>query len=177
MSTTSVHKIDRVGQPISKFITLPEAARILGVPETRLRSLVTEGRMKAIEVNGEFAVSEASVNKQQKPAGTDIRKAKRQPITLPSDSGVLKEDLPEYKKYSHLNGVCIWLAEAGRKYNIPHQTIMRWVQKKFILILGKDSNKLLLNEQDVAYCAEIYRNANGRKWLFNIDGTPYKPRH
>jgi hypothetical protein len=43
--------------------------------------------------------------------------------------------------------------------------------------LGTAGNKVLLNEADVAYCAEIYHrfDAQGRK-LFDNNGMPYKAK-
>ena len=88
-----------------------------------------------------------------------------------------KEDLPEYKKYLHLKGVGIGIAEAARKYSLNVSSVHRWAQSDYIARLGMDKNKVLLDEADVAYCSEIYHQRRGKgKWLFNPDGTPYKPK-
>jgi excisionase family DNA binding protein len=148
------------------FISTAEAAHQLEVSEARLRRMIEAGRIKAANISGEIVVSEASVNKYHK---------KQQPISQPT--GIRKEDLLEYRKFNYLKGDAIWLSEAARKYGIPHQTILKWIQRGFISESGKSGNRLMLNEQDVAYCAEIYNSHHGRgKWLFNVDGTPYVPR-
>ncbi len=145
---------------LPSYISIPEAASRLGVDEANLRRLVSAGRMKAITLNGEIAVSEESIEK------------KSAPVSVP---GIQKTDLPEYKKFAHLAGVEIWMSEAARKYNVPHPTLSLWSKRFYITKLGKVGNKTMLNEQDVAYCAEIYHaNAGQGKWLFNKDGTPYK---
>lgn len=147
------------------FISTEEAAHKLGVSEARLRRMIEAGRIKAANVSGETVVSEASVRKFHR----------KQPISQPT--GKQKEDLPEYRKYKHLSGRSIWVRGAEEKYNVPAQNITTWVQKGFIHKFGVDKNRSLLNEQDVAYCAEIYHSRPGRgKWLFNTDGTPYIPQ-
>ena len=136
------------------FISTTEAAHQLGVSEARLRRMIEAGTIKAANISGETVVSEASVRE----------------LTP-------KEKLPEYKKYAHLKGMSIWISDASRKYDIPNQTIVRWVAKGIIIRLGTDKNKVLIDQADVAYCAEIYHAHPGQgKWLFNLDGTPYVPR-
>jgi hypothetical protein len=142
------------------YISIPEAASRLGVDEANLRRLVSAGRMKAITLNGEIAVSEESIGKKSAPA---------------SVPGIQKSDLPEYKKFAHLAGVEIGVGEAARKYKVATSTMYKWYRSNYIQGLGQIGQKVLLNEQDVAYCAEIYHaNAGQGKWLFNKDGTPYK---
>jgi len=144
------------------FVSTSEAANLLGITEVRLQRMIEAGKLKAANVSGETVVSEASLRKIHK----------HQPIKQPS--GFRKDDLPEYLRFVHLKGIGIWARQAEIKYGIPNQTINRWVQKGFIAIIGKEKNKIFLNEQDVAYCAGIYHLHRGRgKWLFNADGTPY----
>lgn len=88
-----------------------------------------------------------------------------------------KEQRPEYQKFINLRGVPISISEASRKYNVAHPTIVRWTQRGHIKRLGMDRNRVLIDEADIAYCAEIYRSRSGQgKWLFNQDGTPYVPK-
>ena len=142
------------------YLSIPEAAAKFGIDEARLRRLVNTSRIKAVQINGEVVVSEESVAKKAGKAAS---------------SNVQKTDLPEYKKFAHLAGVVIWLSEAARKYNIPHGNLSRWVRAGYISTITHDKNRRLLNEQDVAYCVDVYRaNAGQGKWLFNKDGTPYK---
>jgi predicted site-specific integrase-resolvase len=142
---------------LDTLIPLPEAARKFGLAEASLRALVEKGTIKAGKLpTGEIVVSEQDAL-SQKPTP--------------------KEELPEYKKHVHLKGHATWISEAGRTYGISSQTILQWTRAGIIRVLGKDGNKVLLDEADVAYCAEIYRQRGGQgKWLFNSDGTPYKPQ-
>ncbi|HNB54258.1 MAG TPA: hypothetical protein PK530_20080 [Anaerolineales bacterium] len=140
--------------PLERFLTLSEAASRMKVAADELRTMIQAGRIKgAILPNGEIGVSESAIPTPPTP----------------------KEQLPEYKKHSHLKGVPIWLSEAGRKYQIPLMTVSRWVSAGYIKSLGMDGNRILIDEADIAYCAEIYRQRKGQgKWLFNPDGTPYR---
>lgn len=85
------------------------------------------------------------------------------------------EDTPEYKKHKDLAGQPIHISEAARKYKIPHPTISRYVTKGIIKTLGKDGNKVLLDESFVAYVKEVIKRkkAGQGKSFFNKDGTPY----
>jgi predicted site-specific integrase-resolvase len=136
---------------LTHFISLKEAAQKMRVSTAQIRDLVESGKIEGgILPDGEVVVNEES---------------------LP----VKKEDLPEYKKYAHLKGRAIWLNKASKDYNIPQQTITRWVKSNIIERLFDDGYRVFVNEQDVAYCAEIYHKfgSQGRR-LFNPDGTPYK---
>jgi excisionase family DNA binding protein len=136
------------------FISTAEAAHQLGVSEARLRRMIETGTIKAANVGRETVVSEASIRE----------------LTP-------KEQLPEYMRHAHLKNTPIWISDAGRKYDIPNPTIVRWVSKGIIKRLGTDKNKVLIDQADMAYCAEIYHNHRGQgKWLFNPDGTPYVAR-
>ena len=116
--------------------------------------MIENESIRAVKVNGEVVVSEASIR------------------------GLTpKEQLPEYKMYARLKGVPIWISDAARRYDIPQVTVSRWVQKGLIKIIGEDKNKILLDEQDIAYCAEIHHKRGGQgKRLFKPDGTLYIPR-
>jgi hypothetical protein len=120
-----------------------------------LRALIEKGKIRAaILPSGEIGVSEQAVT-----------------IMTPTP----KEELPEYKKHAHLKGEAIWISEAVRRYEIPLVTISQWVKRGIIKSLGIDGNRVLIDEADVAYCAEIHRQRGGQgKWLFNPDGTPYQ---
>ena len=132
--------------------------------------MIQSGTIKAVEVAGEVLVSENSVLSAQKGR-------KVQPVSV-SPGIHKKEELPEYKKFESLAGKEIWLSESVRKYNLGLSMLHRWVQKGYIKIIGKDKNRTLLDEQDVAYCSEIYRCARerGHRWIFYADGTPYTPK-
>ncbi len=140
---------------LERFLPIPEAAARLKIGEMHLRALLQSGKIRGgILPNGEIVVNEQDA------------KAK-----------VPKEELQEYKKYAHLRGTSTWLSEAARRHNIAPQTLSKWVKAGFIKIVSREGNKVYLDEADVAYCAEIYHKRGGQgRWLFNPDGTPYKPK-
>jgi predicted site-specific integrase-resolvase len=83
------------------------------------------------------------------------------------------EDTPEYKKFKHLKGVEIHVAEAARKYNVHQPSITRWKQKGFIKVLRQEGQKIYLDESYVAYCVYVFHQAGGQGgWAFNPNGTP-----
>ena len=143
---------------LSKFISIQEAAQILGMTDVELRRLVEVDKIRAVMLGeGEIAVNEANV---------------RALVPAP------KETLPEYQAVKELKGVPIWLSEAERKYGIRESTIWSGVQKGFISRIGMDGNKVLVDESDVAYCKSIYERVSGGqgKRIFNGDGTPFTPK-
>lgn len=85
------------------------------------------------------------------------------------------EDTPEYKANKHLAGTPIHMSEAARKYKIPHQTLSRYVKKMIIKTIGKNGNKVLLDEAYVAYAKQVIkrRKAGQGKWMFDENGMPY----
>lgn len=86
------------------------------------------------------------------------------------------KDYPEYKKHAHLAGCEISISESSRKYKVPPPTISRWVKKGLINRIRKAGARVLIDEADVAYCAEVQTSRRGQgKWLFNKDRTPYTP--
>ena len=139
---------------LARFIPLSEAARRMRVSVKETRAMISSGKIQGgVLPDGEMVVG---IN------------------SIPSK----KEDLSEYKKYAHLKGERIWISEAARRYNLRHQTIVKWAKAGFIKRVGKERNRVLLDEQDVAYCAEIYHQNSGQgKTLFNSDGTPFKPKN
>jgi predicted site-specific integrase-resolvase len=144
---------------LPKMIPLADAADRLKLSQKHLHRLINNGKINAATINGETVVREYDVIKL---------------TPTPRDS------LVEYRKFKSLKGIPIWLSEAARKYDINHITILQWTRKGYIAKLGTDGNKLLLNEQDVAYCKLIYdrvsgENRKGRR-IFNDDGTPFTPR-
>jgi hypothetical protein len=142
-------------QSIPTYIPIKDAAKKYGYVLADLKRLAQSGKIKAVKLpNGDMVVSETSVKEKLK-----------------------KEDLPEYKKHKDLAKNPIWLSEAERIYEVSTQTLSRWVKAGYISKIGLDGNRVLLNEQDVAYCAEIYKKRGGQgKRIFAEDGTPYKSK-
>ena len=87
-----------------------------------------------------------------------------------------KEELPEYRKFEHLKGQGISIRGASEKYSVPYSTLRVWIQHGYIKKIGQVRTSYMLDEQDVAYCVEIYKRRGGGqgKWIFNPDGTPWK---
>jgi len=139
---------------LPSYVPLGQAAKLTGLTISSLSERIKAGTIRAITINGEIAVS-----------AQDAKQS------------VSKEDLPEYKQFKHLKGKPIWISEAARVYDVPHPVISRWVKSGIIKRIGKDSNKTLIDEADMAYCAFIYRQTGGQgKRIFNPDGTPYTPK-
>jgi hypothetical protein len=140
------------------YLPLPEAARKYGLDETRIKSLIESGKIKAAMIGETIVVSESDAQGAGKP--------------------LRKEDLPEYKAVEHLAGIPIWVSEAAREHNIPHQTILRWLKIGIIKRVGENGNKILIDAADIAYCAKIYHDRDTRQGrrLFDKYGLPYKKK-
>ena len=135
------------------FLPFSEAARKYGMEEAHLRQLIEKGKIRAGVVAGEMVVSEEELRE------TVVTR---------------KEDLPEYSEFKHLEGIPISISEAEGKYGVPNPTIVRWVQRGFIRVIGTEGRKKLINERDIAYCANVYKKNQGQgKWIFSKNGTPY----
>lgn len=86
-----------------------------------------------------------------------------------------RHERPEYQKFLHLRGTGIGMGEGGRKYGVSQPTISRWVKRGWIDIIGKVGQKVLIDEGDLAYCADIYHSDPSDKqgrWLFTPAGAP-----
>ena len=83
------------------------------------------------------------------------------------------------EQFKHLRGVGLGIAEAARKYGIPNPTISRWAKAGYIARIGTEGQKVLVDEADVAYCAEVYRLQGGKqgKRIFDKNGRPYQLKH
>ncbi len=140
---------------IPVYIPLEDAAKKYGYALVELKRLAQSGKISAAVLpDGDMVVSENSVKESLK-----------------------KEDLPEYKKHAKLADEVTWASKVTRDYEIPNQTISRWVKSGYIKKEGTQGRKILLNAQDVAYCAEIYKIRGGQgKRIFAEDGTPYVPK-
>lgn len=137
------------------YIPIADAADKYGYDLDELKKMAQSGKINAAVLpGGDMVVSENSVKEKTR-----------------------KEDLPEFKQFNSLAQLPIWLSEAERKYGISTPTLSRWVKAGYISKIGLDGNRVLLNEQDVAYCAEIYKKRGGQgKRIFAQNGTPYQPK-
>ena len=82
-------------------------------------------------------------------------------------------------KYRALIGQGITLSEASEKYHIPRPTIQGWYYKNYIDVV-EDSYPMKMNEADIAYCADVYRQKKSAGIgfrgapLLDEDGLPYE---
>jgi hypothetical protein len=150
MSTTHLNTLP-------SYISINEAGKRLGLPPLHLQDLIRVGTLKAARIKGETVVEEEKVEEiAAKPK---------------------KEELEEHKQFAHLAGEKISVSDASRKYSVPHPTLSHWTKLGYIKRLGDDGYRVYLNEQDVAYCASVYKKRGGQgKRIFNKDGTPYKTK-
>jgi hypothetical protein len=149
---------------IPTLLPIPDAAQKYGLDETRLRDLVQAGKIHAGEAMGEILVYEKDIQKQAKEEEVLNRR---------------KEDLPEFKKYLPLRGIGIGIAEAVEKYGLNASTIHRWFKHGIIAeikwVTGLGGKKILLDEADIAYCAEINKKFGGQgKRVFRRNGIPFR---
>ncbi len=88
-----------------------------------------------------------------------------------------QQQFPQRENFEHLSGQEIWISEAARKYGMTGATLYRWSRKGRIRRVGREGNRVLLDEADVAYCAAIYNERNGKRGrrIFDSSGKPYIP--
>lgn len=135
------------------YLTITEASQFTHVSPQALNELVSSGKIKSVMLStGEQLLSASDVHA-------------RVPLS----------QRPEYAGFSNLAGVEISISEASRKYDIPQQTISRWVARGFIKRIRQDGRKSMIDEADIATYAEIYKTAQGGqgRWVFARDGTLY----
>jgi hypothetical protein len=139
---------------LPKFISLPNAAKKIRTSIDDLRPLIEKGKIKAVTINGEIFVDT---------------------LTLPKKI-VKKQDVPEYKKFQKLHGTGISISDAARGYKIPQTTVSSWKKRGLLKQVGVEKNRILVDEQDVAYCSYFYHKSEQGKrrgqWLFDLNGAP-----
>jgi len=146
---------------MEQLISLPEAAKALGMSESSLRNLVEQGKIKgAVLPGGEIVVSQ------------DVSKIK-----------VLNARLQEIdrKQFVHLENNFITLTQASDQYSIPNRTIRKWLNHGY-LAADSSSYPVKVNEADLAYCALIYeeRQKKGLQYgapLLDENKQPYLLKH
>ena len=146
-------------QAIPTYIPIKDAAKKYGYTLADLKRLAQSGKIKAVKLpDGDMVVSE---NELEFP---DIK---------------TKEELKAYKDkyYADLVGKETWVSNAARKYDIPHQNIVRWLQAGYIRKLGNEQNRTLVSEQDVAFYVAFHKKfgKKGRR-LFDENGLPQRPK-
>lgn len=141
------------------YVPIEDAAKKYGYALTELKRMAQSGKIKAVKLpDGDMIVSE---NELEFP---EIK---------------TKEELQAYKDkhYADLAGKETWVSEAAREYKVSHPNIVRWVQAGYISNLGKEQNKTLISEQDVAFYADVHNKFGGRgRRLFDENGLPQRPK-
>ena len=142
---------------MENYLPLPDAARMIHIPEQVLKQLVQMGIIRATMLSTTGVVL---VNERDVISKTPIKQR------------------PEYAQFAHLAGQEISLSECKRRYGVSHATLSRWVKKGFIAKLGHDGRAVLVDEAEAATYALIYKNSGGGqgRWVFSGDGTTYSKK-
>ena len=138
---------------LERFVSMHTAQKTINLTMETVEDLIEDGTLRAaVMPDDSIGVSWTSIE-----------------AILP------REELPDYKKFSHLQGTPISISEGSRKYDIATPTITRWMQRGFITRLGKDGRRTLLDEAEMAYCAFVYRQSRGQgKRAFDEQGRPIR---
>jgi hypothetical protein len=105
-------------------ISIEQAAQDYDTELGTLRFLIECGAIQAVQTpDGQTLVSLEDLDRVRIP-------------TLPLD---------------RLEGQPIHLSQAARKYDLSTANLTHWRQRDLIKTLGKQGNKIMLNEKDVAY--------------------------
>jgi predicted site-specific integrase-resolvase len=144
---------------VPTYIPIKDAAVKYGYGLAELKRLAESGKIKAVKLpDGDMIVSE---NELEFP---EIK---------------TEEELKAYKDkhYADLEGKETWVSQAARKYEVPHQNIVRWIKAGYIRKFGMDQNKVLISEQDVAFYVGMHKKFGGKgRRLFNVTGFPQRPK-
>ncbi len=121
---------------IPTYLPLREAAEKYRVDPDVLTRAVRDGKIKAVRINGGFALAEGEVK--------DFAERRR-----------TVEELR--RKYAHLAGQEISVPQAARKYGIASKNLWDWATAGYITILDNRKWSRKLDERDVAVIAELRR--------------------
>ncbi len=157
--------------PNQTYLPLKEAAKTHNVEEEVLTQLIAAGMIEAVEENGETLVA---VDKNGNGNNGKEPQTKEEIIAA---------------KFAYLCGQKISASEASRKYSeihcitISRPLFSRWSKLGYITVLER-GYRLLLDEADVAYCAEVfakkYKEYNGQLRgvsVFDENGNPYQLKY
>ena len=89
-----------------------------------------------------------------------------------------KKDLAKRDQFTRLENNHIIQRQAALKYKIPFMTLYRWAQNPKLIRTKNADGNTLVNEADVAYCAQMRKKRGGgrERQTFNDDGTLFKPK-
>jgi predicted site-specific integrase-resolvase len=122
--------------------------------------LVDDGKIRAVEINGNVAVAEEDIE---------------------DTSPLLSKRKELWARVRHLDGKPIGVREACEKYNLSPTSLYRWINRKYIRVLndqrgGGRGIKRLLNEADVAYAAAVAKR-RGQTQGRTIFTSEFAPIH
>jgi hypothetical protein len=69
--------------------------------------------------------------------------------------------IPNKNDFSHLTGT-LHLRDAEKKYSVSVVTLSRWVKRGYMRSAGRDGNRVLIYESDVAYLAAVHNSLGGQ---------------
>ncbi len=110
------------------YILLRDAAKQYRLSADLLTRFVSDGKIPAVKVNGDFAVEE-------------------QKLKIIAQRLELEETLR--KKYRFLKGHAITLPEAGKKYRLEIVSLWRWIKDGRVTVLNA-GHGMKIDESDVA---------------------------
>ncbi len=119
---------------IPTYLPLREAAEKYRVDPDVLTRAVRDGKIKAVRINGGFALAEGEVK--------DFAERRR-----------TVEELR--RKYAHLAGQEISVVQAERKYGLSRGSLWRWAKAGYITVLDNRKWSRKLDERDVAIIKEL----------------------
>lgn len=116
---------------IPTYVHISEASRRTGADPVQISRLAASGVIKAARL------SDGSI------------------IVDMEDLSEVVKRVTKRESFSNLDGIPIHLSEAARKYNLPATSISGWRKAGHIRTLGKEKNRILLNEADIAYIKAV----------------------
>jgi hypothetical protein len=152
-SSETVSELD-----VPTYLPLSEVARKFNLSENVLTQLIQAGKIEAVRLpSGELLVSAEN----GKPKTREM---------------IINES------YLHLKGNPITITEAAKKYELPRSTIEKWLERQYIEIVDPDSYPMKVDEADVSYCVDVYRQRKalgitGGVPLLDEEGLPYQLKH
>jgi hypothetical protein len=141
------------------YIPIADAAKKYGYDLDELKKMAQSGKISAAVLPGGDMVVSANE------------------LEFPKINTKKELDAYKNKHYGDLQGKSTWISKAAREHNVPHQSIMRWVQAGYIRQMGQEMNKILISEQDVAFYAAMHNQFGKRgRQLFDEKGIPQRPK-
>ncbi len=122
---------------VATMVTIDEAVKITGVSKDLLSRLIALGLLqKAQNLEGHILIPLDDVKRVERLLGDT------------------QEDIAE------MEGRPIHLSRASRLYGIPSSSLSRWYRSGYIRRVGKEKNRVLLNEADVFFVKLVMEMRN-----------------